>query len=202
MTQHNEHTGEDSPPHPEQRRPKQGTKPAGAASGGYCPVCGGVLDATRGPGGRPECPACGYVRYDNPKVATGVVAVRDGRILLVRRNHEPMLGRWSFPSGFVDAGEVVAEAAAREVREEAGVEVRVDALLGVYSTRGNPVVFIAYAGTIVDGEPVPGDEAFEVGLFAPHALPELAFPHDPAIMEAWRAAQRGSTTSVIEPADS
>ncbi len=157
------------------------------SAAGFCPVCGTPLDPTRGPGGRPECPACGYVRYENPKVATGVVAERGGRILLVRRNHEPMLGRWSFPSGFVDAGEVVAEAAAREVREEAGVEVRVERLLGVYSTRGNPVVFIAYAGVITAGEPVAGDEAFEVGLFAPDALPTLAFPHDPAIIEAWRA---------------
>ena len=149
-------------------------------------MCGTALEAGRGLGGRPGCPACGYTRFDNPKVATGVVAVRDGRILLVRRNHEPMLGRWSFPSGFVDAGEVVAEAAAREVREEAGVEVRVEQLLGVYSTPGNPVVFIAYAGVIVSGEPAPGDEAFEVGLFAPDALPDLAFPHDPSIMDAWR----------------
>jgi NADH pyrophosphatase NudC (nudix superfamily) len=84
---------------------------------------------TRGPGGRPECPTCGFVQWANPKVAAGVVAQRDGRILLVRRNHEPMLGRWSFPSGFVDAGEVVEEAAAREA-SEAGVRVRVDGLLG------------------------------------------------------------------------
>ena len=154
---------------------------------GFCPVCGTPLDADRGPGGLPECPACGSVAYRNPKVAAGVVATLGDRILLVRRNHEPMLGRWSFPSGFVDAGEQVEEAAAREVREEAGVEVRVDHLLGVYSTRGNPVVFIAYAGIVSSGEPTPGPEAFEVGLFAPDALPDLAFPHDGAIVAAWHA---------------
>jgi 8-oxo-dGTP diphosphatase len=127
------------------------------------------------------------VRYENPKVATGVVAERDGRILLVRRNHEPMMGRWSFPSGFVDAGEVVEEAAIREAREETGVEVRIDNLLGVYSTRGNAVVFVAYAATIIDGEPIAGDEAYEVGLFAPDEIPPLAFPHDPGILDAWHA---------------
>lgn len=153
----------------------------------FCPVCGGPLDMTRGPGGRPECPACGFVQYANPKVAAGVVAERDGRILLIRRNHEPMLGRWSFPSGFVDAGEVVEEAAAREAFEEAGVRVRIDDLLGVYSTAGNPVVFVAYAGTVIDGDPVAGDEAYEASLFALDALPELAFPHDPTILAAWRA---------------
>ena len=98
-----------------------------------------------------------------------------------------MLGKWSFPSGFVDAGEVVAEAAVRETLEEAGVEVRIERLLGVYSAHGNNTVFIAYAGTIIFGEPAAGDEAFEVGMFAPDALPPLACPHDPAIMEAWRA---------------
>src|SRR5205823_1229333 len=129
------------------------------------------------------------VRYENPKVATGVVAERDGSILLVRRNHEPMMGRWSFPSGFVDSGEVVPEAAIRETREETGVEVRIDRLLGVYSAPGNSVVFIAYAGTIIEGDPVAGDEAFEVGMFAVADLPPLAFPHDPAIMDAWQATQ-------------
>lgn len=186
---HDSHSDDAPTTRHEARSPERRGRAPGGAGAAYCPVCGTQLDPTRGPGGRAECPACGYVRYENPKVATGVVAQRDGRILLVRRNHEPMLGRWSFPSGFVDAGEVVAEAAAREAREETGVEVRIDALLGVYSTRGNPVVFIAYAGTIVSGDPTPGDEAFEVGLFAPDALPDLAFPHDPAIMAAWIASR-------------
>jgi ADP-ribose pyrophosphatase YjhB (NUDIX family) len=158
----------------------------------FCPACGTHLEAGAGPGGRPACPRCGFVRYDDPKVATGVIAERDGQILLVRRNHEPMLGRWSFPSGFVDAGEAVSEAAVREVREETNVEVHIDRLLGVYSRPGETVVFIAYAGSIVDGTPAPGDEAFEVGLFSPDALPELAFPHDEDIVAAWRNADGGS----------
>ncbi len=155
----------------------------------YCPACGAALERGAGPGGRPACPRCGFVRFEDPKVATGVVAALEGRILLVRRNHEPMLGRWSFPSGFVDAGEVVPEAAVREVREEAGVEVRIDQLLGVYSHPGDPVVFIAYSGSVVAGTPAAGDEAFEVGLFAPDQLPELAFRHDEAIVAAWLAAR-------------
>ncbi len=155
----------------------------------FCPACGTALVAGAGTGGRPGCPACGFTRYDDPKVATGVVAELDGRILLVRRNHEPMLGRWSFPSGFVDAGEVVPEAAVREVREEAGVEVRIDRLLGVYSRAGHTVIFIAYSGAVIAGTPAAGEEAFEVGLFPPGELPELAFPHDDAIVAAWFAAR-------------
>ena len=161
----------------------------------YCPRCGEAIEpiepSSTGPLARCAAPGCDYVQYRDPKVAAGVVATTPaGRILLVRRNHEPALGRWSFPSGYVDAGEVVEQAAAREVREEAGVEVRIDRLLGVYSEPGEAVIFVAYAGEVVGGEPAPGDEAFEVALFAPDELPDLPFSHDAAIIEAWRAGAR------------
>ena len=79
-------------------------------------------------------------------------------------------------------------AAAREVREEAGVTVRIDALLGAYSDPGEPVVFIAYAGSIIDGTPrVAGQEVSAVELFSAEALPPLAFAHDGQVMAAWHA---------------
>ena len=165
----------------------------------HCPQCGAALEAGRGPGGRPRCPRCGFVRYDDPRLAAGVVAERGGRLLLVRRNHEPACGLWTFPSGFVDAGETVEAAARREAREEAGVEVAIEALLGVWSAAGDPVVFVAYAGRAA-GEPAPGDEALEAGLFAPDGLPALAFPHDPAILEAWRAWRSGRGSATMAPA--
>jgi ADP-ribose pyrophosphatase YjhB (NUDIX family) len=169
----------------------------------FCPRCGAAI-AKPAEGDRPTCAACGHVVYADPKVATGVLVSRRSRVgaasedgledgdalelLLVRRNHEPALGRWAFPSGFVDAGEVVEEAARREVREEAGLEVAIDGLIGVYSEAGNPVVFVAYAGSVVSGEAVAGDEAFEVGWFSAGDLPDLAFPHDGRIVADWRRA--------------
>ena len=160
---------------------------------GYCPNCGTALEAGAGveAGGRrpPACPSCDFVRWENPKLATGVVIEHEGAILLVRRNHDPMYGRWCFPSGFVDRGEAVEEAARREVLEEASVEIEIERLLGVYSTAGDPVVFIAYAGRISGGTPSPGPEALEIGFFPPDELPDLPFPHDPAIIEAWRRAR-------------
>ena len=59
------------------------------------------------------------------------------------------------------------------------------------SEAGEPVVFIAYAGSMEDATPVPGDEAMEVALFAPEALPALAFAHDGEVMAAWRAHRAG-----------
>lgn len=152
----------------------------------FCPRCGDRLQPAGGTDGNPRCDACGFVQWFDPKVAAGVVVELDGEVALIRRNNEPMLGRWSFPSGFVDAGEVVEEAAMREVREETGLEVRIDRLLGVYSSPGDHVVFVAFAGTAA-GQPGSGDhEVMEVGLFAPDELPEMAFAHDPAILDAWR----------------
>ena len=148
----------------------------------FCPRCGAALEASQ------PCEVDGYRWYADPKVAAGVVVTdATGRILLVRRNHEPAMGRWAFPSGYVDAGEVLEEAAAREVREETGVEVRLERLLGAWSHAGEAVVFLAYAGRHIDGVAIAGPEAYEVGWFSPEALPPLAFPHDDNIIAAWRS---------------
>ena len=152
----------------------------------HCPSCGAAYEADAPVSPRP-CARCDHIWYRDPKVATGVVLLHEGRVLLVRRNHEPMLGRWAFPSGYVDAGEVVEEAAKREVLEETGVEVALDQLLGVWSHAGDPVIFVAYAGHHVNGEARAGPEAFEVAYFNPDALPDLPFPHDGEVIAAWRA---------------
>lgn len=157
----------------------------------FCRECGTRLE-TREAFGQPRsvCPECGYVHFDDPKVAVGVVVEKDGGIVLGLRNHDPKQGCWSFPSGFVDAGEVVEEAATREVEEETGLHISIDKLLGVYSTAGERVVFIAFAGSAVGGKMVAGDECTEVRVFPPDQLPELAFPNDGAILAAWNHYRR------------
>lgn len=124
------------------------------------------------------CAGCEFIFYLDPKTAAGVVASRDDRVLLLRRAIEPAYGAWVFPGGFVDRGEHPAEAAVREAREEAGVEVRIDGLLGVYSAPpGSPVVVVVYHGTVVGGEPQALDESLDWGLFPPDEIPweHLAF---------------------------
>lgn len=56
-----------------------------------------------------------------------------GRVLLIRRGKPPFAGRLALPGGFVDVGETVEDACRREIEEEAGVNVRDLALVGVYS---------------------------------------------------------------------
>ncbi len=152
----------------------------------YCTECGSALELRDAFGKqRQVCPNCGHVHFEDPKVAVGVVVEMDGGIVLGRRNHEPKMGCWSFPSGFVDAGEVLEEAAAREVEEETGLKVSIDGLLGAFSDAGERTIFIAFAGHATGGRLQCGDECIEVRAFAPDALPDMAFPHDGAIIEAW-----------------
>jgi ADP-ribose pyrophosphatase YjhB (NUDIX family) len=182
--QHHEHE------HEQDHKPKRALP--------FCMRCGTRMEEQEHEGQmRPVCPACGFILFRDPKVATGVIVERAGRVLMVQRNHYPRLGLWSFPSGYVDQGERVESAAARETWEEAGIRVSVDALLGVFSEEGNPAVFIAYTGTILEGEPEPGPESRAVAFFAPDDLPPLAFDHDREIVDQW-VAQR----QVQEPARS
>ena len=90
--------------------------------------------------------------YPNrPLVGVGVVAVKDGRVLLIRRAKPPRAGRWSLPGGRQRLGETVRETARRELREETGVETEVTALLDVVdSITRDEEGAIAYHYTLVD----------------------------------------------------
>jgi 8-oxo-dGTP diphosphatase len=157
----------------------------------YCLHCASPLQVQEIEGyQRPVCPACGWTHYEDPKVAVAVLVARDGRLLLNRRAITPGLGKWSFPSGYVNRGEVLEEAAAREVEEETGLRVEIGDLFGVYSEQGNPVVLVVYAAGRVEGEAAPVSEVSEVGWFTPDSLPELAFPHDEDIIACWAASVR------------
>lgn len=147
----------------------------------FCARCGGALSSRVLKQSEPErlvCRACGFVFFLNPKVAAGTLFELEGKLVLLRRAIEPEYGKWVFPGGFVDRGETVIDAAIRETREEAGVEVRVRELVDVYSYAGSPVVVVVYAAEVVSGEPRAADESLELQAFSPKEIPweELAFP--------------------------
>ena len=157
----------------------------------FCAACGSPTEERSVEGSmRPVCTACGQVVYLDPKLAVAVLIARDGRVLLGKRGpgaREP--GKWSFPAGFVERGERVEQAAAREAREETSLDVVVGDLVGLYSSDGETVVLAVYEATAV-GEPCAGDDLTEVGWFAASELPELAFPRDRRILDAWLAARQ------------
>ena len=134
---------------------------------------------------RPVCTACGAVFFLDPKVAAGVIVEIDGKVVMIRRNLEPGIGKWTFPAGYVDRGESVEDAAVREMEEESGLKVRINGLVGVYSHAGETNILIVYTGAMVGGTLAAGPEAQEAGLFDPQALPPLAFQRDTAILTDW-----------------
>jgi ADP-ribose pyrophosphatase YjhB (NUDIX family) len=155
----------------------------------FCPACGQPVELRQAFGRvRPVCPSCGRIHFDDPKVAAGVLVVQDAQILLVRRAIEPQQGRWSLPAGFVDAGEDPRQAAARECREETGLEVETTDVLDVFSGRehaqGADIVLV-FAAIVVGGSLSPGDDADAVAFFAPDELPELAFQATRRSIERW-----------------
>jgi len=68
---------------------------------------------------------------DRPLIGVGAVIVSDNRVLVVRRGHEPLKGEWSIPGGVLEIGEKLREGAAREAREETGLEVEPGEVLEV-----------------------------------------------------------------------
>jgi ADP-ribose pyrophosphatase YjhB (NUDIX family) len=136
---------------------------------------------------RHVCEDCGHVHYINPKVVAAVLPVWQGRVLLLRRAIEPRAGAWVFPGGFVEWGETVEEAAAREAHEEVGIRVDVRGLIGVYSRLGPGVVIVVYEGGVEHPSFAPGREAMEAAWFAPREIPwhDLAFDTTEQALRAW-----------------
>jgi 8-oxo-dGTP diphosphatase len=150
----------------------------------FCPMCGGAFRATMLRTGEPErlvCQACGFVYYVDPKVAVATI-IRlgdDQAVVLVRRAIEPGYGKWVFPGGYLDRGEVVEQAAIREAREEVGLDVQLDGLVGIYSYPGRTPIVIVYAASSpkVETLTVTDEESLEARAFAPAEIPwaDLAF---------------------------
>jgi 8-oxo-dGTP diphosphatase len=93
----------------------------------------------------------------------GAVITDDkGRLLLIKRGHEPSAGLWSLPGGRIEPGETDTEALVREMREETGLVVEAGPLIGAVRrpARDGDVLDIRdYAATVVGGTLAPGDDA-------------------------------------------
>lgn len=108
----------------------------------------------------------------------GVLPVYDDKILLCRRAIEPRYGLWTLPAGFMENGETLAEAAAREAMEEANADLAMKTLYAVFSVPHISQVYAIFIADMVAPSFSPGIESLEVELFAREQIPweELAFP--------------------------
>jgi ADP-ribose pyrophosphatase YjhB (NUDIX family) len=147
----------------------------------FCPRCAGRLEDRVLKEGDPErlvCGACGFVFYLGPKLVAGAIVEMDGGIVLIQRAIEPGYGKWTFPGGFVERGEVAEAAAARETLEETGLEIEVTGIVGLYTYDDQVPAIAVFSARVTGGEPAPLDETLDVRAFPRDGLPwaEMAFP--------------------------
>ena len=118
-----------------------------------------------------------------PVVGVGGVVIRDGKVLLIRRGKEPLLGRWVVPGGTVELGETLEEALVREMEEETGLQVEPLEVLTVFDRIEREGPRVVYHYVIVDylcrwrsGEAAAASDALDVAWAAPAELPGYDLP--------------------------
>lgn len=159
-----------------------------------CPCCGGRLQTLRR-GGRDRlvCRECNRVLYVNPAVGVALVIRRGAEILWGQRAAGPHTGAWCLPCGYVEWGEEVRAAAAREFLEETGLRAEVGKVLAVNSNFHDPerlTVGIWFAGRVTGGVLTPGDDLQAAKFFPLTAPPQpLAFPTDAQVAAELQAGQ-------------
>ena len=143
------------------------------------------------------CDRCGWRWYANPKPAAAVVLERaeggaaEPSVLLLRRAVEPGAGAWDLPAGYLDPGESFEMAARRETREEAGIDVDLLDLIGVYhSPPANAVTAVFRARASDPHHPVHLDSESCEHAWVPRSevsawLPRVAFASMASALADW-----------------
>jgi ADP-ribose pyrophosphatase YjhB (NUDIX family) len=171
------------------------TRPVWPWQARFCLRCGSAQLSLQERFGRDRltCEVCGYIFFRDPKIGAGVFIVQDGKVLLIQRGVNPGMDLWCFPSGFMEHDETPESAAVREAKEETGLDVTLDELMGLHSyldpARGNGIL-VLYQAHAVGGTLTPGDDAKGVRYFAPNELPppsEIAFRTHRLVLQAWRS---------------
>jgi ADP-ribose pyrophosphatase YjhB (NUDIX family) len=146
----------------------------------FCSACGQPV-IVKVPEGdhlpRYVCSACGAIHYQNPRIIAGCVIETEGKILLCKRAIEPRLGYWTIPAGFMENGESVQTAAAREAIEEALAQVQIGSLLAIVNVLHADQVHIMFRGRLINPAFGVGPESLETALYSEDEIPweEIAF---------------------------
>jgi 8-oxo-dGTP diphosphatase len=113
---------------------------------------------------------------DTPKHSVsvaGVIVDTQGRVLAIQRQDN---GHWEAPGGVLELGESFEDGVRREVAEETGLTVKVEALTGVYKNMSHGIVALVFRCSAVGGTPKPTDEAHAVRWLTKDEVRELMAP--------------------------
>ena len=111
------------------------------------------------------------IHYKNPLLVLGCVPEWEDKILLCRRAIEPRLGFWTVPAGFMENGETMQNAAARECYEEALATVEIGSLLAIVNVTHAAQVHVMFRARLLQPQFAPGAESLEVGLYTEAQIP-------------------------------
>lgn len=170
----------------------------------FCPCCGQAFDPDDFDAAACVfvCRGCGFDFYQNPSPAAVAVISHPQRVndvLLLKRRTPPNPGRWCVPGGFIAYGEMPADGARRETREEVGLDIDVVQLLHAglvdYSYRGRQicVVEIGFLARLTDAglpDSIETAEASETAFVPIEDIIRkpglLAFPEQLSLMHAFQ----------------
>ncbi|MCD6590583.1 MAG: NUDIX hydrolase [Candidatus Aenigmarchaeota archaeon] len=127
----------------------------------------------------------------SPRLAVDGVIVSGNKVLLIKRKFEPFAGFYALPGGFVEHGEKVEDACIREVKEETGLDIKAERLIGVYSDpdrdpRGH-IVSVVFLCKIIGGSlKTETNETKDMKFFSRHEIrtSRLAFDHKKILKDA------------------
>jgi len=143
----------------------------------FCPQCGHNLTHEAN---YALCKTCHHHWYNNPAVSTSIALIKDKKILLAKRAVEPEKGKWDILGGFVEPGESVETGVIREMKEETGLEVKIDEYLGstpdLYEGRASLPLIYKVSLTEENQQPLAQDDVAELSWFSLTEIPNnLAF---------------------------
>ena len=145
----------------------------------YCYQCGKSLSLKNIDNNYiPYCEKCEKLFYSDPKLVVVVLVEHNNKLVLIKRSFEPAMGKWCFPSGYVNKGEKVEKAAIREVKEETGLDIIIKEFIGLYSSDDNPVIIAAFSAKSIGGKLYSGFETDAVDLIEIDSLSDFPFEFD------------------------
>ena len=124
------------------------------------------------------CPECDTIFYTNPNVVVGALCIRNGKILMAKRNINPRKGLWTLPAGFMENAETLQDGALRETYEETGSKAEVKMPYTLFSLPHINQIHMFFLADLLDEDFGPTSESSEVRLFTIDEIlwDEIAFP--------------------------